>query len=235
MMRTAEGAGARESGSRVFPGNGMDERRLECLVGRKRRPAMSAKSETAEPAGSAAGSPSGNSPVLNAESPAMESCRTPSTRTMPPSAPPQRRSKPWLRAHSAYANRPATPRTRPSRESSPTSSLPWTCRGSICLVAMSSPAAMGRSNPDPVFFSEPGARLTTTRSLGMEKPLARIAARTRSRDSWMAASGIPTMKKPGIPLPTTTSTSTGTASTPRNVALRTMHWPGMALTPPRTR
>ena len=93
---------------------------------------------------------------------------------------------------------------------------------------------MGRSNPDPVLRSDPGARFTTTRSLGMENPLARRAARTRSRDSWMAASGIPTMKKPGMPLPTTTSTSTGTASTPRSVALRTVHCPAMA-TPFRRR
>ena len=87
---------------------------------------------------------------------------------------------------------------------------------------------MGRSKPEPVFLSAPGARFTTTFSLGMANPLARRAALTRSRDSWMAASGMPTTRKPGRPGETTTSTSTGSASTPLSVAPCTQHWPNMA-------
>ncbi len=62
----------------------------------------------------------------------------------------------------------------------------------------------------------------------MANPLARRAALTRSRDSWMAASGMPTTRKPGRPGETTTSTSTGSASTPLSVAPCTQHWPNMA-------
>ena len=84
---------------------------------------------------------------------------------------------------------------------------------------------MGRSNPDPVLRSAPGARFTTTLLAGMAKPHERSAAFTRSRDSCTDASAIPTMENPGMPFDTTTSTSTGTASTPRSVAARTTHWP----------
>ena len=114
-------------------------------------------------------------------------------------------------------------------------SAPSARRGSTCPVAASRPTAMGRSNPDPVLRRAPGARFTTTRSFGMEKPAARRAARTRSRASCTAASGIPTMQNAGMPLPTTTSTSTGTASTPRSVAPCTAKRPNTPLTPPRRR
>ena len=85
------------------------------------------------------------------------------------------------------------------------------------------PAAIGRSKPDPVFLSELGARFTTIFSAGIEKPQLRTAARTRSRASCTAVSGIPTMDMPGIPDETTTSTSTGTAFTPTIAALITLH------------
>ena len=84
---------------------------------------------------------------------------------------------------------------------------------------------MGRSNPDPVLRRTPGARFTTTLLAGSEKPHERSAAFTRSRDSCTEASARPTMEKPGIPFAMTTSTSTGTASTPRSVADRTTHCP----------
>ena len=44
---------------------------------------------------------------------------------------------------------------------------------------------------------------------GMEKPLLASAARTRSRDSFTAASGRPTISKLGIPPETLASTVTG--------------------------
>ena len=81
---------------------------------------------------------------------------------------------------------------------------------------------MGRSNPDHVLRSELGARFTTILSLGTWNPADLIAARTRSRDSWMAVSGIPTIENEGIPLEMSTSTSTGSASTPRSTALFTL-------------
>ena len=82
---------------------------------------------------------------------------------------------------------------------------------------------MGRSNPEPVLRNALGARLTTTLLFGISKPQDRKAARTRSRDSCTEASAMPTTEKPGIPLPTQTSTSTGTACTPRKVAACTTH------------
>ena len=85
------------------------------------------------------------------------------------------------------------------------------------------PKAMGRSNPEPVLRRWLGARFTTIFSPGMENPAARSAARTRSRASWMAESGMPTMAMPGRPPETTTSTRTGTTSTPRTVAPMTAH------------
>ena len=84
---------------------------------------------------------------------------------------------------------------------------------------------MGRSKPEPVLRRWLGARFTTIFSPGILKPAARMAARTRSRASWMAASGMPTMAMPGRPPETTTSTVTGTTSTPRTVALMTAHCP----------
>ena len=93
---------------------------------------------------------------------------------------------------------------------------------------------MGRSKPEPVLRSALGARFTTTLLLGMLKPQARNAARTRSRDSCTEASAIPTTEKPGIPLLTHTSTSTGTACTPRNVAACTTH-DALIATRPRRR
>ncbi len=93
---------------------------------------------------------------------------------------------------------------------------------------------MGRSNPDPVLRSALGARFTTTLLAGIAKPQERSAAFTRSRDSCTEASAMPTSENPGTPFDTTTSTSTGTASTPRSVAARTTHCP-CAFIPRRTR
>ncbi len=89
---------------------------------------------------------------------------------------------------------------------------------SICFVAAKIAAAMGKSKPDPALRMELGAKFTTTLSPGMVKPQAFIAARTRSVDSRTAASGMPTMEKPGNPFETTTSTATGIARTPTMVA-----------------
>jgi hypothetical protein len=71
--------------------------------------------------------------------------------------------------------------------------------------------------------------LTVTRRDGHDRWLDKRAARTRSRDSRTAASGNPTMVKPGNPAETWTSTETGRPSTPYRVA-EAMH-ASMAGTP----
>ena len=59
---------------------------------------------------------------------------------------------------------------------------------------------MGRSYWDPAFFTLAGAKFTVIRLVGKCRPLFLAAARTRSRASFTAASGRPTMSKPGSPL-----------------------------------
>ncbi len=60
----------------------------------------------------------------------------------------------------------------------------------------------------PGFLLSAGARFTVSLLTGKRKPLFFIAARTRSRASLTAASGSPTMSKPGSPFDMYTSTST---------------------------
>ena len=59
---------------------------------------------------------------------------------------------------------------------------------------------MGRSKWVPDFFRLAGARFTVIRLTGKFIPLLLTAARTRSRASFTAASGSPTISKPGMPL-----------------------------------
>ena len=54
--------------------------------------------------------------------------------------------------------------------------------------------------------------------IGQGRPLDRMAARTRSRASRTAASGNPTIVKPGSPLETWTSTETERPTAPLSVA-----------------
>ena len=61
------------------------------------------------------------------------------------------------------------------------------------------PSKMGRSYTVPTFFRSAGARLMVMRETGKSKPLERMAERTRSRDSFTAASGRPTTSKAGNP------------------------------------
>ena len=56
--------------------------------------------------------------------------------------------------------------------------------------------AMGRSKLGPSFFTSAGARLIVVRPITYLKPLFSIAVLTRSRDSFTAASGKPTMMTP---------------------------------------
>ena len=67
---------------------------------------------------------------------------------------------------------------------------------------------MGRSYTVPAFFRWAGARFTVMRDTGKVKPQFFTAARTRSRASFTAASGRPTMSKAGRPPDRSHSTRT---------------------------
>ena len=113
---------------------------------------------------------------------------------------------------------PGTWRNDPFSPSSPQKARPSVQPGDSSPVATSRPTAIGRSRPAPPFRMPEGAKLTVTRRSGQGRPDERTAARTRSRDSRTAASGRPTMVKPGNPLETWTSTETGRPTAPLSVA-----------------
>src|ERR1017187_3500895 len=71
------------------------------------------------------------------------------------------------------------------------------------------PNAIGKSKVGPSFFTSAGARLMVVRPIGNLKPELLRAVVTRSRDSFTAASGRPTMTISVSPQPALTSTSTG--------------------------
>ena len=105
---------------------------------------------------------------------------------------------------------------------------------SICSLAASMPSAMGRSKLGPSFFTSAGARLMVVRPMGNLKPELVSAVVTRSRDSFTAASGRPTMTMTVSPQPALTSTSTGYASMPLTAAEQTLEsmgelWPRLVL------
>lgn len=66
----------------------------------------------------------------------------------------------------------------------------------------------------PSFFLSAGAKFMVMRLTGKSKPQFFRAERTRSRDSFTAASGRPTSSKAGSPWERSASTSTGNASMP---------------------
>ena len=118
-------------------------------------------------------------------------------------------SAPRSRAASAIASAPLIGRTCPSSASSPASAKRSIPSHSSCPEAHSSAAAIARSIPGPALRMLAGARLTTIRESGNSKPQLTSAARTRSRASLTAASGRPTIVKPGRPRWTSISTRTG--------------------------
>jgi hypothetical protein len=83
------------------------------------------------------------------------------------------------------------------------------------------PTAIGKSKLGPSFFTSAGARLIVLRPMGNLKPELVRAVLTRSRDSFTAASGKPTMTTIVSPHPELTSTSTGKASMPLTAADKT--------------
>ena len=88
---------------------------------------------------------------------------------------------------------PLTGRTAPFRASSPTMTKFSSWSLSICSLAATMPMAMGRSKLGPSFFTSAGARLMVVRPKVKLKPELMSAVITRSRDSFTAASGSPTM------------------------------------------
>ena len=59
-------------------------------------------------------------------------------------------------------------------------------RNVIWPDAANTPMAMGKSNPELLFLTSAGPRLTTIRRIGKSNPLFLMAARTRSLDSFTA-------------------------------------------------
>ena len=118
------------------------------------------------------------------------------------------RFTPRRSAARAMGRAPCTGRSSPVRESSPikAQSSPGL---SNSPRAERIPTSMGKSYTVPAFFLSAGARFTVMRLTGKEKPLFFMAALTRSRASFTAASGRPTISKPGRPLEIYTSTATG--------------------------
>src|SRR5437870_2848427 len=85
------------------------------------------------------------------------------------------------------------------------------------------PSAIGRSNPDPSFFTSAGDRLTVMWRGGSQKPQLCSAERTREYASRTAASGSPTSVKPGCAAwAASTSIVMRTASMPSVAADQTL-------------
>ena len=93
---------------------------------------------------------------------------------------------------------PTTGRRVPERESSPTKAQSGSVQ-SRTPAAARIPTRMGRSYTVPDLRRLAGARFTVIRPTGKAYPLFLMAARTRSRASFTAASGRPTMSKLGRP------------------------------------
>ena len=125
-------------------------------------------------------------------------------------------------ARNATGSTPLHGRTAPVSASSPTMMKLSSWSVSSCSLAASMPSAMGRSKLGPSFFTSAGARLIVMRPIGNLNPELVSAVETRSRDSFTAASGRPTMTTMVSPQPELTSTSTGNASMPLSAAEQTL-------------
>ena len=101
-----------------------------------------------------------------------------------------------------------TGRSRPSSEISPTKALPANGR-SPPQPAARIPSRMGRSYSGPLFLVSAGARFTTSTPAGKVYPKLPMALCTRSRLSFTAVSGSPTISNRGSPRRQSTSTVTG--------------------------
>ncbi len=122
--------------------------------------------------------------------------------------------RPAVRAASTAGRMPRTRRTRPSRASSPSRTVPASFAPGTESPACSTAAANARSYTLPTFGSVAGDRARITRPSGHFSPEFATAARTRSRDSCNVVSGRPTRWTDGSPCPISASISTSCPSTP---------------------
>ena len=198
LAGASTGAGAGRSGCprELNPGRRLEPARRSarrCEGGRRRRPGR-------PPAGSRRGRPG------------PASARLPRARRRgPPLA--------W-RAPRPSAGSPARGRSSPPSESSPMNAQWPVAR--TCSEPSRIPTAIARSSDAPALRRSAGARLTVIRRGGNARPLLRMAPRTRSRASWNAASGRPTIVNPGRPGATSTSTRMTRPSMPWSVAAWTV-------------
>ena len=95
----------------------------------------------------------------------------------------------------------------PSRDNSPAKKRPLISSSRSCLARIKILIAMGKSREEPLLMRSAGARLMTILCLGKEKSEFIMALRTRSLDSRMVLSPIPTRLKLGRPLLVVPSTS----------------------------
>ena len=126
------------------------------------------------------------------------------------------RRDPRSASATTIGNVPGTARRSPPSDSSPMNAHRPVARTWSEPSRM--PMAMARSSEAPALRRSAGARLTVIRRGGNARPLLRIAPRTRSRASWSAASGRPTIVNPGRPGATSTSTRMTRPSMPWSVA-----------------
>ena len=117
-------------------------------------------------------------------------------------------------AWSTAGNTPCTGRSSPDSASSPTNSWSASASRGTPPFAARMPSAIGRSKRPPSLGRSAGARFTVTRRCGYSNCALRIAERTRSRASFTAASGKPTIDVPGKPPDRWTSQETSGAETP---------------------
>ena len=121
----------------------------------------------------------------------------------------------------AMGSTPFMGRSPPVRLSSPTKAAS-SGKGGISSAADRMPSRMGRSYTVPSLRRPAGARFTVMRLTGYFAPQFFTAARTRSRASFTAASGSPTMSKAGRPPERKHSTLTSYPLMPLSPSERTV-------------
>ncbi len=154
-------------------------------------------------------------------------CAAPTVTPRSPTRPPRRFAggstnvRPVGAMRRAMGSAPRIARSEPSSPSSPTAARPVNAVASSCFVATRMPSAIGRSKAVPSFRMSAGARFTVIRRGGTANPEFTSAAPTRSRLSFTAPAGRPTIVNCGSPVAASTSTVTSYALIPMTAAERT--------------
>ena len=102
---------------------------------------------------------------------------------------------------------PLTGLRLPSRDNSPVKKRPLISSSRSCLARIKMLIAMGKSREEPLLIRSAGARLMMILCFGKEKSEFTTALLTRSLDSRIVLSPIPTRLKLGRPLLVVPSTS----------------------------